>query len=129
MHSLRGPLPHFMTSTCNGYLKLTLCLNVPCRPSVCGRGCSPSALFPPSCFQLAGMGSSYTLANNRRSRALDPLIYSHMQDSLTYVDSEPVAGFKLGPSATVEHLPINIRNLLGSLAVVFVDKKGTTIPL
>ena len=111
-----------MTSTCNGYLKLTLCLNVPCRPSVCGRGCSPSALFPPSCFQLAGMGSSYTLANNKRSRALDPLIVT----CKIALDSEPVAGFKLGPSATVEHLPINIRNLLGSLAVVFVDKKGTT---
>ena len=51
--------------------------------------------------------------------------HSHKM-GISYVDSEPVAGFKLGPSATVEHLPINIRNLLGSLAVVFVDKKGTT---
>ena len=56
--------------------------------------------------------------------------HSHKM-GLPYVDSrsEPVAGFKLGLSATVEHLPINIRNLLGCLAVTvvqYVDNFYTT---
>lgn len=45
---------------------------------------------------------------------------------LPYIDSEPLAGFKLGPSVTVDFLPVSIRSLFGSaFLMVFVGRKGT----
>ena len=53
----------------------------------------------------------------------------HLQDkqlqNLPYVETEPQWGFKLGPSASIQFIPLTMRALLGcGLLVVLVNKLG-----